>query len=179
KLVSLVRPQRDHRADRHTGAHLEGRNRLLRLRGHRLLPGDQRQVTHERIEQLVVLRRLAQAHVDHNLLELRHSHRVLESKLFLERLLDLFLVLLFQPCCHSLCSLSSGARSGLSRVPLRKGLSSYFFVGNVCPHFLQMRTRVSPSILCPMRVGPQLGQTSATFEMWMGDSCSAMPPRVR
>ena len=26
---------------------------------------------------------------------------------------------------------------------------------------------------------PQLGQTSATFEMLMGDSCSAMPPLVR
>src|SRR5580692_7486773 len=58
-------------------------------------------------------------------------------------------------------------------------LLHYFFVGSDWPHFLQTRTRLSPSTLCPTRVGPQLGQTSATFEMLIGDSCSAMPPRVR
>src|SRR6185369_12506543 len=30
--------------------------------------------------------------------------------------------------------------------------------------------------LCPMRDGPQLGHTTMTFEMEMGDSCSAIPP---
>src|SRR5665213_3611831 len=30
-----------------------------------------------------------------------------------------------------------------------------------------------------MRAGPQLGQTSETFDTLIGDSCSAMPPLVR
>src|SRR5258707_7306105 len=43
-------------------------------------------------------------------------------------------------------------------------------------HLRQIRTRRLPSILCPMRDGPQLGHTTITLEMAMGDSCSAIPP---
>src|SRR3954453_21486302 len=58
-------------------------------------------------------------------------------------------------------------------------LNFYFFVGNVDPHFLHTRTLVSPSILYPTLATPSLGQTRATLEMLMVDSCSAMPPLVR
>src|SRR5262245_15420601 len=40
ELVHVVAAQRGHHADGHTRAHLEGRDRLLRLGDHRLLPGD-------------------------------------------------------------------------------------------------------------------------------------------
>src|SRR5262249_7402895 len=40
----------------------------------------------------------------------------------------------------------------------------------------QTRTHLSPCSLCPMRDGPQLGQTTITLEMEIGDSCSAIPP---
>src|SRR5260221_12212273 len=43
-------------------------------------------------------------------------------------------------------------------------------------HLRQIRTRRLPSILCPMRGGPQLGHTTIILEMAMGDSCSAIPP---
>ncbi len=44
---------------------------------------------------------------------------------------------------------------------------------------LQTRILLVPSFLNPTRAAPQVGQTSATFEMLIGDSCSAMPPLVR
>src|SRR5262245_24626193 len=43
-------------------------------------------------------------------------------------------------------------------------------------HLRQIRTRRLPCCLCPMRDGPQLGHTIITFEIEMGDSCSAIPP---
>src|SRR5450432_507101 len=50
------------------------------------------------------------------------------------------------------------------------------YLSNVASQRRQILTRLSPSILCPMRVGPQLGQTTITLEMAMRDSCSAIPP---
>src|SRR6266704_3735211 len=41
-----------------------------------------------------------------------------------------------------------------------------------------MRTRLPPLTACPMRDGPQLGQTIITLEMAMADSCSAIPPLI-
>ena len=64
-------------------------------------------VRYQRIEHLGILRCFAQPHVQHDLLEARHSHRVLEAQLLLERRPDLFLILLMQSCCHRLVSLLS------------------------------------------------------------------------
>src|SRR5579885_1799373 len=50
------------------------------------------------------------------------------------------------------------------------------YLSSVVPHFLQTRTLRSPRTSCPMRTGPQVGQTSCTFEIAMRLSCSAMPP---
>src|SRR5579863_493625 len=55
----------------------------------------------------------------------------------------------------------------------------YFLVGSSEPHLLQILARLVPSVLKPTLAVPQLGQTSTTFEMLIGDSCSAMPPLVR
>jgi hypothetical protein len=74
-------------------------------------------------------------------------------------------ILLFQPCRHfALLSFfrCSGWVNLAARLPLRKVLAAwagasqlipggnyfrYFFVGSVCPHFLQTLTLVSPSTL--------------------------------
>src|ERR1700677_2134736 len=56
KFVHDVAAQGHHRADRHALAHLESGNRLLRLRGHRLLPRHRSQVGNQRIHDLHILR---------------------------------------------------------------------------------------------------------------------------
>ena len=58
------------------------------------------------------------------------------------------------------------------------------YLSSVVPHFLQTRTLRSPRTSCPMRTGPQVGQTSATFEsgigpLLLGDSALDVALRVR
>src|SRR5262249_19859691 len=96
-------------------------------------------------------RRLAEAHVDHDLLDLGHGHDVLVAELLGQGRHDLFRVLVFQPGVH------------LSTTP---------------SHLRQMRTlRPSPSTLWPMRVcAPHSGQTSCTLLACSEASRSTMPP---
>jgi hypothetical protein len=71
-------------------------DRLLGLGDHRLLPGDQLHLGRGLLDLLLVLRRLAHAHVEHDLLEARHLQRVLVAELVRHRLDDAVLVLLLQ-----------------------------------------------------------------------------------
>ncbi len=66
-------------------AHLESRDRFLRPRDHRLLPGDLAQFVDGRIENFRVLRRFAHAHVDDNLVEPRNRHHILQFEFFQQR----------------------------------------------------------------------------------------------
>src|ERR1039458_3221872 len=85
KFVHAVAAQRNHHADGHPFAHLEGRDGLARPRNHRLLPSDLANFAHRRIDQLGVLRRLAHSHVDDDLLQLGSRHGIVEVELFHER----------------------------------------------------------------------------------------------
>src|ERR1700730_5647894 len=72
ELVHLGLAQRDLAADRLVLTQLEGRNRHPRIGHHRLLPGDQRQVGGSGLRLLAVVHRLADAHVENDLVHARH-----------------------------------------------------------------------------------------------------------
>jgi hypothetical protein len=77
--------QRHHRADRVALADLEPGDRLARLGHDRLLAGDLRHVGDRVVEQLLVAGRLADAHVEHDLLDARHLHHRLVPELLDQR----------------------------------------------------------------------------------------------
>src|SRR5215831_10408796 len=81
ELVHPSLAQRHLAADRLTFAQFVSRNRFPRLRDHRLLPGDQREMLSGRVDFLAVVHRLTDAHVDHDLLDRRHLHSVLVTEL--------------------------------------------------------------------------------------------------
>src|SRR6266850_2326791 len=86
ELVHPGSPERHLRADRHTLAQLEVRDRLLGLGDDGLLPGDRLQVGRRKVENLGVVPALAHTHVDDDLLEARHLIRVAEPALLHDRL---------------------------------------------------------------------------------------------
>src|SRR5579862_2398270 len=85
KFIHTVSAQGDHGPDRLPLAHFERRNRLLRFGNDGLLAGDLPQFIHRGVENLRILRRLAHAHVDHNLVQAGNRHGILEFKLFQQR----------------------------------------------------------------------------------------------
>src|SRR5262245_38864620 len=149
----LFAAQRDHRADRHSLADLERRNRLLRAARHRLLTRDARELVGPGVDDLRVRGRLAETHVHDHFLDLRDGHHVLVAELLLERRDDLFLISRLQSRAH------------LSTTP---------------SHLRQTRTlRPSPRILWPTRVwAPHSGQTSCTFDACSDASRSTIPPLI-
>src|SRR5206468_4302236 len=153
-LVHAIAAQGDHRPDRHALAQLEVRDRLLGARDHGLLPADRRQLLDRGVEQLGVLRRLAEPHVEHDLLQAWHGQRVLEAEVAHERRGDLGAVALAQAGGH--------AHSPPSGSPQRR----------------QMRSpRPSGSRRWPTRVGLlHLAQMGTTLERWIDASFSWMPP---
>src|SRR5215831_9356977 len=76
KVVHATLAQRDLAADGLTVAQLVGGDRLSRLGDYRLLTGDQRQVIGGTIHLLTVGDTLADAHVEHDLRDLRHLHAI-------------------------------------------------------------------------------------------------------
>ena len=104
------------------------------------------------VDDLGVAGRLAEAHVDDDLLDLRDRHHVRVAELLRERRHD-FLAVAFLQAAH------------LSTTP---------------SHLRQIRTlRPSPRILRPMRVGlPHSGHTICTFEACSGASRSTTPPLI-
>src|SRR5215467_13380152 len=156
ELVHAVAPQRDLGADRHAFAQLEGRDRDARLGDHRLLAGDRRQVGHGAVDGLAVVDRLADAHVDHDLVQLRHLEGVLVAELLHERVADGLGVMLLQSRGH--------------------GPFSYRSI--VSPEARAKRTfRPSSRNLKPTLVGlSDFGSSSATLDTWIAASRSMMPP---
>src|SRR5918993_1586189 len=142
--------QRDHRPDRHALADLELRDRLLRAGHHGLLAGDLADFVGPGVDDLRVLRRFAETHVDDDLLDLGDRHHVAVPELFLERR-DHFCFVTFLEPAH------------LSSTP---------------SHLRQIRTfRPSSRTFLPIRVGlPHSGQTICTFEACSAASRSTTPP---
>jgi hypothetical protein len=93
-----MRFQRHHHTDRHADAQLEVRHVLARLRDHRLLAGHRREVF-LRFGEGVALGIRTDAGRDHDLLELRNLHHVLEAEFGLESAAD-FLVVFFLHIRH-------------------------------------------------------------------------------
>src|SRR5208282_6119628 len=77
KLVHSLSAQRHFAADWHVLSQLEGRDRPLGFGYDRMLSGNRGQVSGRGVGLLAVLHRLADAYVDHDLLQARHLHRVL------------------------------------------------------------------------------------------------------
>src|SRR5712691_4058351 len=73
--------QGHHAADRKILPDLENRDRFLRLRDHGLLAGDLGEVGERVVQDLLVRRRLADAHVERDLPDARHLHRGLVPEL--------------------------------------------------------------------------------------------------
>src|SRR5262245_741416 len=76
EFVHTIAPQGHHRTDGDPLAELEVRDRLLGAREHGLLPRDRGELLERRIEDLGVLRRLAEPHVEHDLLEPGNTERI-------------------------------------------------------------------------------------------------------
>ena len=175
ELVHRVAAQRDHGADRHALAHLEGRDGLLGLGGHRLLAGNRGQVRNQRIHDLDVLRGFAQSHVQDDLLEARHRHRVRRGPAPSRApagspSCTCYAIVL----CHALSSLFSTVPDWAS--PVYRCVASYEFrlslllllaLGGECLSALlaDAHLGVALELVNPRACGPQLEQTSITFEM--------------
>src|SRR5581483_6272461 len=164
ELVHAGAAQRDARADRHPLAQLELRDRLGRLADLGALAGDRRKLLDRPVHGLRIGLRLADAHVERDLLDARHLHDRVEPELLLEAWPDLALVLLLE------------AR----RVRVRDGTHALSISS---PQRLQTRTRTFLSLtvfsIVPTRLGlPHIGQTTITFETGSGAARSMIPPGV-
>ena len=91
------RRKRDLAADRHAFAQLELGDRLLRLGDHRLLAGDRLHLGGRGLDALLVLGRLADAHVDDDLLEPRNLELVLVAEPLDHRRDDALVIVSFEP----------------------------------------------------------------------------------
>src|SRR3954463_4939289 len=166
-VEELVHPraaQRHARTDGHPLAQLELRNRLAGAPDLGALAGDRGQLLDGGVEQLRLGLRLADAHVERDLLDARRLHDRAEPELLLEARPDLILVLLLQ------------ARR------VRVGYGAHVRLIS-SPHCLQTRTRTDRSLttfsIVPTRVGlPHTGQTTITFETGSGAANSTIPPGV-
>src|SRR5207247_6159794 len=152
-------------ADRHPLAHLEAGDRLARAAHLRALACNRRELVDCGIECLRVGLRLADAHVERDLLDARHLHDRAQAELVLEAQAQLLLVQALQP-------------RGVSVAVGRHYLSMS------CPQSarLQTRTFLGPSPLLslvsiPPPVGrSQTGHTSITRETGSGAAFSTIPP---
>src|SRR5690606_29951815 len=97
ELPHPVAAERDPRADRHPRAQLELRDGLAGAPDLGTLAGDRGQVADRALEHLAVPGGLADTHVDHDLHQPRHLHRVAVPELLLQRRAHLVAVLLLEP----------------------------------------------------------------------------------
>src|SRR5712691_2019182 len=203
-VEELVHPraaERDLRPDRHAFSELEVRDRLLGPGDDRLLARDRPQIGGGEVHHLRVLPRLADADVDHDLLQPWHLERVRVPALLHETRHDGLEEPLLQSRRHLAASLGLRRRGrrllgralvapglGLRLRSLRGlgllgggflfGLGHDHALSMLSPHRLQTRTlRPSASACAPVRDGrSHFPQTTMTFERWMNPSRSMMPP---
>src|SRR5690606_5193170 len=142
-------------ADRPAVADLEAGDRDAGVGGDRLLAGDLGHLLDGVLQHLLVADSLAHAHVQRDLADARHLHRVLVTEALDQLRHDLFLVNLLKP-----------------------GHGAFPQASIASP--LERKTRTllpSSRTLIPMRSPvPVAGLSSITLEMWIGASRSTMPP---
>src|SRR5690606_5768770 len=156
ELVHLRAAQGDLAADRPAVADLERGHRHARLGDHRLLARDLGHVGDGVLEDLLVGRGLAHAHVERDLLQARHLHRIGVAEALHQLRHHFFLVELFKSGGHR------GIPQASSASPLERNTRSL---------------RPSSSTLIPMRSPlPVAGLNSITFATWIGASRSTTPP---
>src|SRR6478609_1685342 len=165
ELPHAVAAQRRVRTDRHTLAELELRDGLAGLRHDRLLAGD---VTDGTLDELAVLGRVADTHVDDDLDDARDLHDVGVAELLEERALDLVLVALLE---------ARLGRRGLSHgvCHFQRSLSDFTATRTRAALVRPFRSTVSTRVL--MRVGFfDSGSTIATLLTWIAASVCTRPP---
>src|SRR5216683_2249264 len=141
--------ERDLDADGHADAQLEVRDGLARLRDHRTLAGDDREVVRGGVHGLAVADGLAHPDVHDDLLQARDAHDVVVRELLAQLVLDALVVAL------------------LHRAGDRHQAFSSTTIGS--PQRLQRRSLVSSSDRCATRVGlPQCGHTTMTLPSDIG-----------
>src|SRR6202048_1550538 len=104
ELVHLGLAQRHLAADRLVLAQLEGRDRDARIGHHGLLAGDQRKIGGGRLGLLAVVDGLADAHVEHDLVQARHLHDIGIAELFGQLAADALVI--FRAQARDVCGLS-------------------------------------------------------------------------
>src|SRR5215210_1237091 len=97
ELPHPLAPQRNARPDRHALSDLEPGDTLAGPPELRFLAGNPAQILHCAVERPAILHGLPDAHVYHDLLELRYPHRVLYIEPLLERRGNFLPVPVFQP----------------------------------------------------------------------------------
>src|SRR3954451_10892233 len=185
ELPHAVAAQRGVCADRHPLAQLELRDGLAGLGDQRLLAGDRGEVLDGALDQLGVASGLAHAHVDHDLDQAGHLHRVGDVELRPQGGDDLVAVALLEARGHR------GGRRGTRGLRRRLGLGHFGSgVGHQMslPVLREMRTLrsaeyvepsgrrlVTASRRNPTRVTP-LPSTRSTLDRWIGASAVMIPP---
>src|SRR5512137_2973418 len=156
ELVHPLAAQRDHRADGQVLADLEVGDGLAGLRHDRLLAGDLREVANRHVDVLLVVDRLAHAHVQRDLRDAGHLHHCLVAELLHQRRHDLLAVL---------------------GMETRHARSPYAFAPTTAPLLLNTRSLLPSTSLTPTR-SPLLvaGLNSITLLWWIGMVLSLMPP---
>src|SRR5579859_2828984 len=152
ELVHPLAAQRHLAADRVAGPQLEGRDRRPGPRDHGPLAADRRQLLDGLVEVPLILKRVGDAHVDDDLLDLRDLHDRLVAEALPQRRHDVGLVAFTQPR-HGYLSMTS-------------------------PQWRQTRTLPpSSSTRCPNRTArPHRGHTSIALPAENASSFSTMPP---
>src|SRR4051795_10012359 len=161
--------QRHARADRHSLADLEARDGLASTTHLGTLAGDRRQLLQRRVELLRVGLRLADAHVERDLLDAGNLHGRAQAEVVLQARPKLALVELLQP-------------RRVAVRPIAAVLGHYLSMS--CPQSARLQTRIlrMPSFgtsrrSIPMRVGRlQVGHTSITRDTGSGAGLEIRPP---
>src|SRR5688572_15901145 len=156
ELEHLGAAQRDLAADRPAIADLERSHRHAALRHDRLLARDLGQVGNGVFQDLLVRGGFAHAHVDRDLGQARHFHRVRVTELLGQGRDDFVLVELFETGGHFNIPQASTAS------PLERNTR------NLRPSSSTLKATRSPL--------PEAGLKSMTLEMWIGASRSITPP---
>src|SRR5919204_2950582 len=167
------------RADRHPLSDLELRHRLAGAANLRALPGDDGQLVDRGVELLRVGLRLADAHVERDLLDARDIHHRGDPELLLQRRAKLLLVELLEARRVGDAALGLGITLG------RRAALSRHYRSISSPQSARLQTR---TLICspwdslsfiPTRVGRlQTGQTTMTFPTGSGAGLSTTPPGV-
>src|ERR671923_567390 len=176
KLVHAVAPDRDLGPDRHPLANLELGDRLAGAAYLRALAGDRRQLVERGVELFGVGLRLADAHVERDLLDARDVHHGLGAEPVLQLRPQLLLV-------QDLQARRIRRAGGLLADFADAGRAAHLSISS--PQSARRQTRTLTSSPCdslsfiPIRVGRlQTGHTTMTFPTGSGAGRSITPPGV-